>query len=769
MTVTGFLQRVGPALIRSGDVPRTRPTTPRSAAAETGFSALPLRLIAARGGVGIELYEAQPFGPLTLSELSWSLPGLSFPLDLSGGVREFRHRRGQVQHAVLALDPVRLASWSFGHSRDALGGLDAPIGVWFDGAGIGFGASGADGAVAFELLWAPTGNEARWVIHNPRSAGALSGPAVTHAFLLVDRLLGKWARRRGRILEFGAVLSELCRAFLPSLGVKVPSSAGLWFGPLSQLDEMLVVGAAAHPPVKELPASTQGALEFAELVQSADELLFQGNIDAARAGYMTALERAPRHPELCRTIASIDLDFEERSEAALGLLVEALPVTAFGSVGAELLSRVGDEDGAEQAIARQVDRERYSPLAAWLWLRASQLTTDTRRRAAALDRALAACPSAKAARLARFELRLEVGDLNGATADAEHLEAAMVGSRDKHRAILAAAQAMHERGFVQPARRLFERALRYLPKDPAATLGLARCFASDDDTPRALVLLRRAAELVSDGDPLGAEVDLELAKALATTGRDLPQAIARVRRVHGRDALAIEARALEARWRAQLGDDAGAAVAYGRLCDAIELSGQRRREHASFLLEGARLSREMGEVAAAVRQASLALSLAPNEPAVLGTYRDLKALAAGRRPHPEPSAPALEEPPATPRSPTSSASAGAGAEAAAGQDVEESAVELEARADELLRQLMAGVELDAEQLTVLERGLSSAGRDQELHAWLWARFEDAAPPQQRTLAPRLESLLERLIERGAGSGEDVGPYEAQLLLLRQLD
>src|SRR5690606_32152554 len=82
LTVTGFLQRVGPALIRSGDVPRTRPTTPRSAAAETGFSALPLRLIAARGGVGIELYEAQPFGPLTLSELSWSLPGLSFPLDL---------------------------------------------------------------------------------------------------------------------------------------------------------------------------------------------------------------------------------------------------------------------------------------------------------------------------------------------------------------------------------------------------------------------------------------------------------------------------------------------------------------------------------------------------------------------------------------------------------------------------------------------------------------------------------------------------------------
>ena len=42
--------------------------------------AIAANVIAARGGVGIELYEPWSSGPLSLSELEWTLPGLSFPM-----------------------------------------------------------------------------------------------------------------------------------------------------------------------------------------------------------------------------------------------------------------------------------------------------------------------------------------------------------------------------------------------------------------------------------------------------------------------------------------------------------------------------------------------------------------------------------------------------------------------------------------------------------------------------------------------------------------
>jgi hypothetical protein len=57
---------------------------------------VPLRLTASRGVLGLELYEPVELGPLTVTELALTLPGLKFPIDLSGGVPKFRHRRGQL-------------------------------------------------------------------------------------------------------------------------------------------------------------------------------------------------------------------------------------------------------------------------------------------------------------------------------------------------------------------------------------------------------------------------------------------------------------------------------------------------------------------------------------------------------------------------------------------------------------------------------------------------------------------------------------------------
>ena len=62
---------------------------------ELGDSRVPLRLTATRGALGIELYEPIEVGPLELVELEATFPGLRFPVDLSGGVPLFRHRRGR--------------------------------------------------------------------------------------------------------------------------------------------------------------------------------------------------------------------------------------------------------------------------------------------------------------------------------------------------------------------------------------------------------------------------------------------------------------------------------------------------------------------------------------------------------------------------------------------------------------------------------------------------------------------------------------------------
>ncbi len=786
-----------------------------------------MRLTAARGGVGIELSAPMTVGPLRVLQVEWSLPGLSFPLDLSGGVREFRHRRGVLQGVLLELDPELLGRWLTGRAKDLLGGLTRDVAVWPNPDGLGIGLSGADGCVAFELLWAPSAGIARLVIDQPRVAGSLRGPAISHVLRVTDRILGRFARRSGRIIDFGDVCKELVRAVLPPLGVRVPSVEGWWLSGWRVEGERFAVAGRVDAGRVELSGEALAALELAESIGEADELLVAGRSDDARAVYMTSLERAPRHPELCRTIASIDKDYEERYEAALGLLVEALPATHFGLVGAELLASVGDDGGAELAVRRQADAERFAPLAALLWVRLAEMCESSERRGQALDAALACSPSSEPARWARLRFRLFTGDVNGALGDAEHLEAAARGSTAKHAVIVAAASEFQAHGHTLPARRSFERALRYLPTDVAATLGLARCFLADGGARRALVLLRRAAELVADDSPSYPEVQLELAKLLASHARDLPDAIARARRVTGRSRFLVEARALEARWRAQLGDVAGAGVAFGKLKDCIELLDQRSPECVPWLLEAARFAEEHGDDHLAERQLALALRIDPRHGQVLQHYRSIAGrLAAGQQPArpsfrdavpqtpvakhasddesvepgsslgversatrsaehrhepggaTEPTtelvAPGPVEGPIpietqTPARRDVSGALGAMADTAnspgAEAPVRESDDELEVLAEDLMRRLMTGGALSPDQYNRLAEALRRLGRDDELHAVSWGLFEDADDAERREFAPQLAGLLERLLER---SGDDVARvlYEGQLRQVR---
>jgi tetratricopeptide (TPR) repeat protein len=179
---------------------------------------------------------------------------------------------------------------------------------------------------------------------------------------------------------------------------------------------------------------------------------------------------------------------------------------------------------------------------------------------------------------------------------------------------------------------MFERALRYLPDDAAATAGLARALLESGKKERALTLLERAIALSEKRGRPDADALLDLAKVLASDAGDLPQAIARVRQVSAASERHVEARALEARWRSQLGDLAGASLAYGRMREAIELGGAARPEHVALLIEAAHFEREAEQdLTAAERHLAVALRLAPRDEAVGALYREVAAGLAEKR------------------------------------------------------------------------------------------------------------------------------------------
>ena len=93
-----------------------------------------------------------------------------------------------------------------------------------------------------------------------------------------------------------------------------------------------------------------------------------------------------------------------------------------------------------------------------------------------------------------MKARLALADVAGATADAEHLEAAERGAHARHAVWREVAEQFFSHGHAAKAIALFERALRYVPDDPRAVSGLARSMLAAGRTHRALDLLARAVD-----------------------------------------------------------------------------------------------------------------------------------------------------------------------------------------------------------------------------------------------------------------------------------
>lgn len=721
-------------------------------------------------------------GCLRIVELSTSLAGMRFPVDVSGGVARFRHRRGDLQILSIELAARDVERWMAPKLR-GLVGTRVPD-VWIEvgrarstvcvaahqetaerslGDRSSLNASDAP-IVAFDVHALAEGEDIVLVVCNARGAG-LPEPATAMALACADAVLRGRAERSGSIFALRRPASILARVLLPSAGARVPSTENVRWSSLSAEGGTWILHAsrAATPAVPSEAALR--AREIALLLASGDEALLRGDHDAARAHYVEVLERAPRHAEVAARMVEIDAHTRGRAEAALATLVESRagdPGVSTGLVAGTLLEQVGDGDAALASFERAGEVERAPALAARAFELAARVSRDVEAAARYLDRALARSPRSIQARWARVDSRLALGRLEDALADVEHLEALASGALDKYAVWLRAGRAWQAAGLLAHTGAIFERALRYAPDEPTALMGLGVALIGEGREARGVALLERALEVAAGrGDP-ESPIRLALAEALAERLDDAPTAIAHVSTIPTSSREALVARGLEGRWRARLGDLAGAALAFARLRDfasslAPSGDGEPTRRVVALLLEAAAMERDRrSDPLAAQRHLAVALRLLPHHDEARRAYREvgellLRSSGAGTTSYDnelsrsrEPALLASIEPDA-PREPA--------VDLALDEDIAlgDQDVVRSARVEELVRRLHDAPADDAiaDELAML---LEDLGRGHELVALLAGRLDDASAERRPALTARALATLQRLASQAAVSG-----------------
>jgi hypothetical protein len=725
-------------------------------------------------------------GPITVTSLALALPGVRFPLDLSGGVARFRHRRGELTRIVVEAGAAELIAYAAPRLRGILDAATPDLVVAPVALGALIGLHSGEASLAFDVVVAPVEGDLRLVPERARGVG-LGAPAQALALRALAALCGAAGKTVQGAVVIPSAAMAVTRHLLPAAGGRAPSAVGVrWAPPIVDVGRFkLEASSDARPPA--LHERVLRALELCELAGEADAAASAGDLEGARRRYLAALERAPRHPELAMRLAAVDAAVGDRAEAALSTLIEAMAATSAGALGGDLLAAIGDRDGAMAALTQAAQDEPYGPLAALEWLRVARMATtrgldEGDRRAgqgaymtalSALDEAVVRAPAMALTRWARLEARLDLADLRGAKADAEHLEAAAHGADARHEVWRRAAAGFLARGYLAEASSLFERALRYAPNSSEAVAGLARSLRAAREDRRALDLLARAAALAEREGKAAFAIVIDLARGLAEIAGDRPAAIARVRGIPHGEPEALAARLLEGRWRAEIGDVAGASLALGRLRDAVEiardLQGDAAAAAATLLMEAAQIEeRERGDWLSVQRHLGLALRLRPRDRAIAAAFRRAASEVARAAPKPparaeEHAGPADERTSIGAPEETYADSRHAGAVTAPRAPArpreapEEDEVLVERLSDRLRADPSdhATVIALADVLTRLERHL-------DLLALLSARMEEGDDEVRRELAPRRRAVLDRLARgaRAAGRDSEAELYEA---------
>jgi|HubBroStandDraft_1064217.scaffolds.fasta_scaffold06454_3 tetratricopeptide (TPR) repeat protein len=727
-----------------------------------------LRLAIGRDGIGLELANPTPMGCLRVVDLRTTFPGLRFPMDVSGGVARFRHRRAELQHLRVELQARPLEHWALPRLRGLVS--EGTPNLWLrvapaqatvcvsadqETTGIDSGAP----ALAFEIH-ALLDQDVSLIVSCARGVGLSAAPTAL-AVACVEAVLGTTARRSGAEFTLPTPAAALLKALLPEAGARAASVRGVRWAIDSVHEDRWTLRAERDGAPGDPTEAAQRAQELARLLHRADDMLVAGDSNRARAGYMAALERAPRHPEIVQRIADIDARVPGREEAVLGLMAECATGSRpcpFGVTRSELLARVGQTRASLASFEQAVEDEPGPGLAGRLCELAAASTDDADAIEIWLDRALAACPRSPTARWARARNRLRLGRATDALGDVQHLDASSRHDRDRHDIWVRAGKAWQDAGLHSQAASLFERALLYVPDEPEALAGLGAALVETGATARGTSLLARASDLASERRLPSGWILLSLARALAEGLGDLPAGIARVSQVPREARESIVARGLEGRWRARLGDLAGASLAFATLrdlassfvaerpSDQVRASSERgdsTDEIVKLLCEGAEFerTRHHDELAAE-------------------TYR-----AEARRLRPSVDAESSEAPRLAqePGAPLREARTGLDWNLEPEPSPPPESAEMAARVEDLTRRFQADPDdhAVADELASL---LESLGRSHELLALLSARLDDAAPDERALLLPRVKAALERLAigAESAGRAGEASLYRSAL-------
>jgi len=745
-----------------------------------------LRLAIGREGIGLELARPARIACLTITELAATLPSVRFPVDVSGGVPRFRHRRGELQRLEVEIAARGLERWSAPRLRGLVGTRSPEVWVAPDKGGATASVLAtvdledtramAPAVLVFDVHALVEGDDLVLVVHRARGHG-LPVPATALALSCLEATIGPVAERRGAVFRVRTGAGAIARALLPEAGARAPSADDVPWTSLGVDGDTWILHARQQALPAEPSEDALRARELALLLTEADDVLVSGDLPAARALFVDAMARAPRHPEITRRIVEIDARAGGRAEAALAMLVEARVEgdARFGTTPGELLLETGDVEAALASLERAGETEPAPALAGRAYELAALAIQDPEEGARWLDRALALAPRSASARWLRIARRVALGRLEDALADVEHVEAMTRGGAAKHGVWLRAGRAWHDAGLSAHAGALYERALRYVPDEPRALAGLGEALVGEGRAARGVAVLARALEVAEARSEPAARIRLDLAQALADHLDDLPTAVAHVSAIPREAPEAPLARGLEGRWRARLGDLAGASLSFARLRElaaslAPAADDARTQSLGALLREGADFERtHVHDPLAAQRHLAAALRLRPRDAELLRAYREVGRLVARSvavveaptRGEPEAAFPEAEEASAThrttvPERPMLDLSLPA--------DGTDGDIEAAARVEELTRLLQADPrnEAVADELTSL---LESLGRGHELLAILIARLEDAPPERRAELLPRARSAVERL----AAEAELAGRHDEAALFRGALD
>lgn len=756
-----------------------------------------LRLAIGSGGIGIELGEPVRLGAVVVTELAWNIGPARFPLDVSGGVSRFRHRRGRLDRLALELPRSELGSYVAATLVGFLGPGRPEVWLAMDRDGATLGLASGPSALALRVLVEARDGDL-WVhVAEPRGV-RLPLPATRMALDAVGKLLSAFARREGTSFVLGKVAERIARALLPDAGARVPKADELRFVAVGAHGEAWLAHASHLGVCAEPSAAVLRAHEASAITRAVDDALAEGELDRARTLALDALERAPRHPALCRRIAEIDLAHRGRAEATLALYTErdAQPDELTGALEAELHVERTDVDAAVAVLLRTGSAEPVPALAARLFARAAELADDPFDAIDRLDWALARAPTLAAARWLRIGRRLGVGRIDDAHTDLLELEAQAPSAEAKHSVWREGATLWQRAGQNEDAARLFERALAFVPEDPPSIAGLGAALLVTGKTARGVALLERAVEL---GEKRGTRTHsfvIALARALGTFLDDRPSAIARLRAIADGSREGVLARGLEGRFRAQLGDVAGASLAFARLRDSASLLGitEGLAEVVELLLEAAQFEETVrGNSRAARELLATALRMAPHDERARSEFRRVGAIPprseqaapvavaaaalANTSAHeiaPESlredahGAPAEQPPDASDEAPDDrdlpddrsrqipgvrSGAFTLGLDSAHDVDAEDddALADDEARVAELTQRLHGDPTNDAIVDELADR-LARLGRGHELLALLSARLEEATPERRAKLVGPTKNVLERLAAQADHEG-----------------